>query len=430
MATRADPLAAYRTKRNFGKTPEPGGEVARSSGDALAFVVQKHAATRLHYDFRLELDGVMLSWAVPKGPSFDPKDKRMAVRTEDHPISYNSFEGTIPPKQYGAGSVIIWDRGTWQPVGDPHQGLAAGKLLFTLDGQKLAGLWELVRIAKPGDRQIAWILFKKHDAYERARAEYDVLTARPDSVVAKPLSPADRLAPKGAAVRAAGAVAATGAVATTGAALAAAVRAALPATLAPQLATASTGVPAHGDWIFELKFDGYRLMARIENGVPRLVTRGGHDWSKKMPALCKELANLRLQASWLDGEIVVLGPNGTPEFNALQHAFDGGAGADAIRYLLFDVPFFEGYDLRQVPLRERRQLLETWLESKGTERISFSANFDADPASILESARKLKLEGIVAKRGDAPYVSARTQTWLKIKSRLRQEFVIAGFKCT
>ena len=169
-----DPLAHYRRKRNFGATPEPSGELS-PAGDSLAFVIQKHAATRLHYDFRLELDGVMLSWAVPKGPSFDPADKRMAVRVEDHPVSYNSFEGTIPKGHYGAGTVIIWDRGTWVPVGDPHKGLEEGKLVFALHGEKLAGLWELVRIAKPGDRQDPWMLFKKRDPWARPLSEYDVI---------------------------------------------------------------------------------------------------------------------------------------------------------------------------------------------------------------------------------------------------------------
>ena len=200
MRAAKDPLERYRTKRNFAKTPEPRGELG-AKGRQLAFVIQKHAATRLHYDFRLELDGAMLSWAVPRGPSYDPQDKRMAVRVEDHPLSYNTFEGAIPPKQYGAGTVIIWDRGTWEPVGNPRKGLEEGKLLFTLHGQKLAGLWELVRIAKPGERQVAWLLFKKHDAYERPRAEYDVVTALPDSVVAKPLGPASKPADKRTAPR-------------------------------------------------------------------------------------------------------------------------------------------------------------------------------------------------------------------------------------
>jgi bifunctional non-homologous end joining protein LigD len=186
---KADALSIYKAKRNFAVTAEPA-EGGVANPDALSFVIQKHAASRLHYDFRLELDGVMLSWAVPKGPSFDPKEKRMAIHVEDHPISYSSFEGTIPPKQYGAGTVIVWDNGTWEPVGDPRKGLAAGKLVFRLHGQKVKGLWELVKIAKGGERQEPWILFKKKDDFARPHAEYDVVTALPDSVISKPLKKA------------------------------------------------------------------------------------------------------------------------------------------------------------------------------------------------------------------------------------------------
>jgi bifunctional non-homologous end joining protein LigD len=417
---RSDPLERYRVKRDFDKTPEPKGALG-TAGDRLAFVIQKHAATRLHYDFRLELDGVMLSWAVPKGPSYDPKEKRMAVQVEDHPISYNQFEGTIPRGQYGAGTVIIWDRGTWQPVGDPRKGLAAGKLLFTLQGSKLMGLWELVRIGKPGDRQIAWLLFKKHDEYERAKADYDVVSALPDSVVAKPLGVAARPRSSGSI----GVAAVAGPLPATGS-LAAAVKAELPAKLSPQLATLTSALPRAGDWIFEIKFDGYRMMTRIEAGVPRLFTRRGLDWTSKMPGLAKELAALGLSSAWLDGEIVVLGENGIPDFNALQNALERPDAGDLL-YFLFDAPFFEGYDLRNVALAERRGLLKSFLAERQTERIRFSADFEADPASILQSARRLNLEGLIAKRSDAPYVSQRTETWLKLKSRRRQEFVIGGF---
>lgn len=403
-----DALTRYRGKRNFGRTPEPSGELV-ASGPALAFVVQKHAATRLHYDFRLELDGVMLSWAVPKGPSFDPTERRMAIQVEDHPISYNTFEGTIPKGQYGAGTVIVWDRGTWEPVGDPHEGLQAGKLVFGLRGQKLAGLWELVRIAKPGDRQIAWILFKKRDAWARPKADYDVVSALPDSVIARPLAPPPAADPPPAA-------------------RAGAARIALPQTLAPQLATPSTGVPSGGDWIFEIKFDGYRLMTRFDaKGQPALITRGGHDWTGRMPALARELASLKLRSTWLDGEIVVLGDDGVPDFNALQNAFDH-RDADAITYFLFDLAFLDGRDLRPLPLRERRARLKELLAARGTlEHLRYSEDFVADPAHLLESAAKLKLEGVIAKRADAPYVGARTPSWLKLKVRQRQEFVVAGF---
>jgi bifunctional non-homologous end joining protein LigD len=392
--------------------------VGDASGSQLAFVVQKHAATRLHYDFRLELDGVMLSWAVPKGPSYDTTDKRMAVRTEDHPISYNSFEGTIPKGQYGAGKVIIWDRGHWQPVGDPHAGLEAGKLLFQLHGQKLAGMWELVRIGKPGDRQMAWILFKKRDQYQRSKADYDVVSALPDSVVTHPLPPASRPAKDRASAPAA---------VTDVRELPGAVQRALPAKLGPQLATLASGVPRAGEWQFEIKFDGYRVMARIDaNGAPHLITRGGHDWTHRMPQLAAELAALKLASSWLDGEVVVLGADGLPDFNALQNAFDKRA-ADGISYFLFDQPFFDGHDLRHVPLRERRRFLQQWVTQQASERIRFSADFEADAPTILQSAHKLGLEGVIAKRADAPYVSARTETWLKLKCRQRQEFVILGF---
>ena len=398
-----DPLARYWSRRNFALTGEPrgGGEV---SGPELSFVVQKHHAGRLHYDFRLELDGVMLSWAVPKGPSYDPNDKRMAIHVEDHPISYNSFEGTIPRGQYGAGTVIVWDHGRWEPAVDPHQGLKDGKLVFTLHGHKLFGLWELVRIARPGDKQDAWLLFKKRDRHAKSKGVYNVVSALPDSVIAKPLNaaPATAAGPTGA------------------------VKAPMPATLAPQLASLASAAPTSGAWSWEIKLDGYRLLTRIEDGRARLITRGGHDWSSKMPGLVKALQSLNLKTAWLDGEIVVLGKNGTPDFNALQNAFDRSS-TESIDYFLFDLPYFEGHDLRATPLVQRRQLLKQLLDEHPHERLRFSADFDADAASILESARRMGLEGVIAKRKDAPYESRRTETWLKLKNKLRQEFVVAGY---
>jgi bifunctional non-homologous end joining protein LigD len=412
------PLGAYRAKRNFAATPEPQGEVAKSDGP-LAYVIQKHAATRLHYDLRLEHGGVMWSWAVPKGPSYDPSDKRVAIKTEDHPISYNSFEGTIPKGQYGAGTVIVWDRGSWEPAADPLQGLAEGKLLFTLHGQKLRGQWELVRIKpKDNERQDPWILFKKRDGYARPRDDYDVVRALPDSVgPAAPPAPAKARTQRGKSARNAAGLPLPEA----------AVPATLPASLSPQLATQASGLPANGRWIFEIKFDGYRMLARCDGaGKPRLFTRNGHDWSSKMPALIEELAALNLKDTWLDGEVAVLGPDGLPHFNALQNAFDGKATRD-ITYFVFDVPYFGGHDLRAAPLRERRALLEALLAQHPSEHVRFSPAFDADPVNLMRSAEQLKLEGIVAKRDDAPYVSRRTDSWLKLKSQQRQEFVIAGF---
>ena len=303
----------------------------RPAATALSFVVQKHWASRLHYDFRLELDGVLLSWAVPKGPSFDPSKMQMAIHVEDHPLDYAGFEGTIPPRQYGAGTVIVWDRGTWQPEGDPRRGMAEGKLVFRLHGEKLAGLWELVRIAKPGDKQDAWMLFKKKDAWARPVAEYDVITALPDSVVAKPLGPgrgprtreprASREAGAARGPRAPGAASAHANVRDRRRRSRAAVAAPLPQRLEPQLATL-VAAPPSGDWIVETKFDGYRLMARVEHGKAKLITRGGHDWTAKMKSLAAAVEALGIASAWLDGEIVVINDAGMPDFNLLQNAMD------------------------------------------------------------------------------------------------------------
>ena len=424
--TTADPLSRYWAKRDFAITSEPRGRRARP-GKALSFVIQKHAASRLHYDFRLELDGVLVSWAVPKGPSYDPADKRMAIHVEDHPLSYGSFEGTIPPKQYGAGTVIVWDHGTWEPVGDPHEGLAKGKLVFRLHGQKMEGLWELVKIAKGGEKQEPWLLFKKRDEFARAKADYDVVSALPDSVIAKPLRTVAPNSSPRAKVKTGAPTPSSKKAANARSAVPGAKKAPMPATMSPQLATLATGVPADGEWVYEIKFDGYRVMARIQCGKASLITRGGHDWSAKMPQLVQELERLGLKSAWLDGEIVVLNEHGLPSFNALQKAFDRGAGSDAIVLFLFDVPYFEGYDLREVALGARRQLLKALLAERATEHIRYSADFESDPSSILSSACQMNLEGVIAKRLDAPYVSRRSETWLKLKCKQRQEFVVCGY---
>ncbi len=423
----AVPLARYHAKRDFAATPEPAGTGAKGktqAATALSFVIQKHWASRLHYDFRLELDGVLVSWAVPKGPSFDPKKMQMAIHVEDHPLDYAAFEGTIPKKQYGAGTVIVWDRGTWEPVGDAQAGLSAGKLVFRLHGEKLAGLWELVRIAKPGDKQDAWMLFKKKDAWARPLAEYDVIAALPDSVVAQPLGLVEGREPR--------ALSPTGAKPSGRASkhvgepdLSAAVPATLPAKLEPQLATLVSAAPA-GDWIVETKFDGYRLMARVDAGKARLITRGGHDWTAKMKALATDIEALGIGPAWIDGEIVVMGKDGVPEFNLLQNAMDASS-SDAIDYFVFDLPFHGGRDLRKVPLASRRALLASLIEAAPAGRVRMSQSFDASPAQMLEAACAMQLEGIIVKRPDAPYVSSRTETWLKLKCSLRQEFVVCGF---
>ena len=425
------PLAQYNAKRDFSKTAEPAGAVARrrkaaaaEHPEALQFVIQKHWASRLHYDFRLELDGVMVSWAVPKGPSYDPAMKSMAIHVEDHPIDYNTFEGSIPKGEYGAGTVIVWDRGTWEPVGDPREGLAKGKVIFQLHGQKLAGLWELVRISKPGEKkQDQWMLFKKRgDAWARPSTEYNVITALPDSVVEKPLGPIEEREPRGVAQ-----TEATGKGSPPGGApaLAGAKKTRLPAKLAPQLATLVESIP-EGDWVVETKFDGYRVLARIEGGDVRIFTRNGNDWTDRLRTIADAVATLGLSSGWLDGEIVVLNDAGVPDFNALQNSIDSAHTRDIVMFV-FDVPFLGDMDLRSTPLRARRSVLEDLFDKRQSDTIRFSPSFEVAPAQLLGAACAMGLEGVIVKRADAPYVSGRTETWMKLKCQHRQEFVVLGF---
>jgi bifunctional non-homologous end joining protein LigD len=415
-----DALKTYREKRNFDITPEPAaGGVANEQ--ARAFVIQKHWATRLHYDLRLELEGSMKSWAVPKGPSFDPADRRMAVHVEDHPISYNTFEGQIPPGQYGAGKVIVWDKGVWIPQEDPHQGYRDGKLKFELRGHKLHGQWTLVRMkGREGERQEPWLLIKERDGYARPASEFSVVDEMPDSV--KKL--ADRPGP-------AAAVAATREQPASRSASsgppAGARKAALPRSLSPQLATLVDSAPEDsGNWIYEIKFDGYRMLARAEGGEIALVTRNGNDWTSKLPQLARALQPMDLPDGWYDGEIIMPGERLPADFQALQGAFDTARTGDIV-YYLFDLPYCAGYDLRDVPLVERRAVLQRIVERKPHEKVRFSAVFDAPPGEILASACRLGLEGVIAKRKNSAYVLRRSSDWVKLKCGQRQEFVIGGY---
>ncbi|MBY4948402.1 DNA ligase D [Cupriavidus respiraculi] len=464
----ADPLARYRGMRDFGTTSEPSGaagEPARKSATrakktpALSFVIQKHAARRLHYDFRLELDGTLKSWAIPKGPSLDPADKRMGVHVEDHPLEYASFEGVIPEKQYGAGTVIVWDRGTWVPVGDPHEGYRSGKLKFELQGEKLHGGWTLVKMKNRADaRQEPWLLIKERDDWARPAAEFDITQALPDSVLSGVMPAAGATKAKKTAAGAAGAKASRVAAAVEeleqdedvdegerddaprpakrgargkrdDAALPEGARPGpLPLTLAPQLATLVSEAPAHPDqWVYEVKFDGYRILARVDGGKVTLFTRNGHDWTAKLKSLAQQVAALGLPSGWLDGEIVVVGEDGNTDFQALQNAFDS-ARTDSIQYFVFDLPFYAGHDLRKVPLVERRALLRRLFQSDAApHRVRFSESFEVGAGEILTAACRLRLEGVIGKRLDAPYVSRRSDSWIKLKCSERQEFVIGGF---
>jgi bifunctional non-homologous end joining protein LigD len=407
-------LRAYRAKRNFAVTPEPAGDEP-VEGAARSFVIQKHWARRLHYDFRLELDGTMKSWAVPKGPSLDPHDKRLAVHVEDHPLSYAAFEGTIPPRQYGAGKVIVWDRGTWRPIGDPRAGYRAGNLKFELDGQKLHGQWALVRIKAAQEKQPPWLLIKHQDSAARPAGEYSVVEALPGSVVTGK-TVARRTNSKRTQARASSARKPP-----------AARRVALPATLAPELATLVDAVPGDPEaWRYEIKFDGYRLLVRNDGRRLRLLTRTGKDWTERFPALARELVRLKLPPGWYDGEVVALNDRGVPDFGRLQASFEESQARDAVLYL-FDLPFHDGRDLRGAPLTERRALLKQILASAKSPTVRFSEEFTDAPATILASACKLGLEGVIGKRADSTYQSRRTRDWIKLKCGQRQEFVIGGY---
>lgn len=407
----AKPLSEYNRKRDFKITAEPAGHspVSKGKASALSFVIQKHDARNLHYDFRLELDGVLLSWAVPKGPSLDPTQKRLAVHVEDHPLGYGGFEGSIPAGQYGAGDVIVWDRGIWQPHDEPRKAYAAGKLKFTLVGEKLSGDWALVRtrLKGSGDKE-QWLLIKEKDRQARPAADYDIVQALPNSVLTDTSVGQARASGR-----------------TRKAAKPKKHHTALPEQFSPQLATLVDRAPA-GDWLYEIKFDGYRMLARIREGEVRLFTRNGHDWTERLPRQVKALEALKLKDSWLDGEVVSLNADGLPDFQARQNAFDIGRSLDIV-YYLFDAPFLDGQDQREAPLEERRAALKSALSSSRSKLLRFSEAFAANQRDIFESACDLALEGVIGKRAGSAYVSSRNADWIKLKCRLRQEFVIVGY---
>ena len=419
-------LQQYRDKRDFVKTPEPRGKKTRGSVSTLHFVVQKHAARRLHYDFRLELDGTLKSWAIPKGPSLDPADKRLAVHVEDHPLEYGEFEGVIPEKQYGAGPVALWDRGTWEPEGDPRRDYREGHLKFRLKGSKLRGGWALVRMkgrGAPGKEP--WLLIKERDDAARPGHGAELIEEHPESVkthrtiediAAGRKKPATRAVPASRPARATPAAPATGAPV-----------AKLPAKFTPELATLVDTPPQGEDWLYEIKYDGYRILARIENGNARLITRNGQDWTSKFPQIARDLTRLKLNSAWLDGEICVIGEGGRTSFSALQRALSGES-SDIPVYVVFDVPYLDGRDLRSVALRDRQQALQRVIGKPGARStLRLSQPVAGSGATVREQACKHGFEGVIGKRAGSPYRGDRTRDWIKLKCRQGQEFVIGGY---
>ncbi|MHC8294757.1 DNA ligase D [Pseudomonas sp. LB3P58] len=419
-------LDDYNRMRDFSATSEPaaGKRSAKKTAKdhALQFCIQKHDASHLHYDFRLELDGALKSWAVPKGPSLDPKVKRLAVHVEDHPMDYATFEGSIPEGHYGAGEVIVWDRGVWIPQDDPAEAYAKGKLKFELKGEKLGGLWNLVRTHLPG-KQEQWFLIKHQDGAAKPESDYDVVVAEPDSVLSDRTIVAKKA--KTAAKPKPVKKPATPARKEKSAPLTGARKAKLPDLLKPELATLVEKAPG-GEWSYEIKFDGYRIMARIDHTEVKLFTRNGHDWTHKLPRQAEALAALGLESAWLDGEMVVADEQGVPDFQALQNAFDSGRSGNIV-YYLFDMPYLNGVDLREVPVEERRVALSTVLNPNKEPLLRFSDAFSEEPEALLNSACQMRMEGLIGKRLGSPYVSRRSSDWIKLKCKHRQEFVVVGF---
>ncbi|HYN46871.1 MAG TPA: DNA ligase D, partial [Allosphingosinicella sp.] len=419
MARKADPLATYNKKRDFAKTAEPAGKVAK--GNSRRFMVQKHDASRLHYDFRLELEGTLKSWAVTRGPSLDPADKRLAVRTEDHPLSYATFEGTIPKCQYGGGTVMLWDRGTWiaHPDKDPRKTIAEGHLHFTLAGERMKGEWVMFRLKPRGkERGENWILKKVDDAHAGSPTglteKYltSVKTGRTMNEIAEgmkaPKAPPRTRGPSrtpklGSRLRGS----------------------AMPKFREPQKATLVDAVPSGAAWLHEMKYDGYRCLLAIAGGEARIYTRSGLDWTDKFPEIAEAAASIQCESALLDGEIVALDDKGKTGFSALQQAIkEGGRGLTAF---LFDALEIDGEKIEKLPNIERKQRLAALLGPGVPPFILYADHIIGKGEQLFEAMCAAGQEGIISKKADALYRGARTKAWLKVKCTRRQEFVIIGW---
>ncbi|HEV7659454.1 MAG TPA: DNA ligase D [Allosphingosinicella sp.] len=416
-----DPLATYNKKRDFAKTAEPAGKVARGKGKKLIFMVQKHDATRLHYDLRLELEGTLKSWAVTRGPSLDPADKRLAVRTEDHPMSYATFEGTIPKGQYGGGTVMLWDRGLWipHPGKDPVKTLAEGHLHFTLEGERMKGEWILIRLKPRGkERGENWLLRKIEDAHAGSPTGLvdtfltSVKTGRTmDEIAAGKKASVPRRKPGSRTTAELGPGFRRGT--------------SFPKFKEPQKATLVDSVPAGSAWLHEMKYDGYRCLIALAGGKARIYTRTGLDWTDKFPEIAEAAAAIQCDTALLDGEIVALDDKGNTGFSALQQAIsEGGRG---LTLFLFDALEIDGERLEKLPNIERKQRLAALLGDGVQPFILYADHIIGKGEQLFGAMCAAGQEGIISKKADAPYRHARTKTWLKVKCTHRQEFVIIGW---
>lgn len=434
MASKANTLLAeYNSKRDFTKTQEPSGKASESAA-GYRFVVQKHDATRLHYDFRIELDGVLKSWAVTKGPSDNPEDKRLAVRVEDHPLDYGSFEGTIPEGEYGGGTVMLWDEGTWEPIGDPHEALESGDLKMKLSGHRMKGEYVLVHMKgrdtkrKSGPARENWLLIKHRDDYARdketlvPRFTKSVSTGRDMDAIAKGLKPKKQSKTKADAVWHSDK---DKAVDNPLPAKRAGKTTALPKFREPQLATLVTDVPEGSDWLFEMKYDGYRCQAAIAGDQVKLYTRTGKDWTEQFAAIVPPLSRITKGTALIDGELCAFDKKGRTDFSTLKdHLGNGGP----LVYFAFDLLELDGTDLTKQPLTDRKAKLEKLLgKIESSSLVQFSAHVTGNGQKVFDTVTREGHEGIIAKQADAPYRGERTRSWLKIKGSKRQEFVIAGW---
>jgi bifunctional non-homologous end joining protein LigD len=470
-------LDEYRRKRDFRKTAEPRGKRGAKPEGKLTFVIQKHDASHLHYDFRLELNGVLKSWAIPKGPDLDPANKRLAMQVEDHPLEYGGFEGIIPEGEYGAGTVMLWDKGVWEPIGDPAKGLREGHLKFTVRGEKLQGVWMLVRKGgrKAEERERRWFLFKERDEFARPGGsvaeemplsvttgrDLDEIAAQSDRVWGrggearqdkrrsntKPATAAttarqrrgkkpassDGVATKRrvstrASARANGREKANGDRTALEKMLADpnVRRGTLPQTQTVELATLVDAAPPGDDWLHEIKFDGYRMLCRVEKGKARFISRNGRDWTEKFPELAEAAGGLAIEQAMLDGEVVALKSDGTTSFQSLQNVFQTGRTSELV-YYVFDILHVNGHDVTSASLEVRRDILKLVLSGRRHGSIRYSDAIEGSGREVIDQACHLHLEGIVSKRRGSPYRTGRGLDWLKVKCSKREEFVVGGF---